>query len=163
MPDPALEPLASPTDVRPVILPVQRLGALVEVLLCSGLPSQLFLIAVLTGFGMPFQTKAGAFSPHFVFTLTLLDTAFVLGLIFFFLKAHRESPRQVLLGARPAAREAFLGATLIPVIFLWVFVILALILILAPQLEFRELLACTLRAIAEHEDHPLTDGVVWIT
>jgi membrane protease YdiL (CAAX protease family) len=135
VPDPALEPLASPTDVPPVILPVQRLGALVEVLLCSGLPSQLFLIAVLTGFGMPFQTTSGAFSPHFVFTLTLLDTAFVLGLIFFFLKAHRERAADVFLGGRRAWPEVVLGVALIPIVFLIVSVLLAIILLFAPQLH----------------------------
>jgi membrane protease YdiL (CAAX protease family) len=127
----AVEPQPAPVEARPAILPVQRLGALVEVLLCSGYPSQLFLIAVLTGFGMPLRTAAGDLSPRFVFTLSLLDTVFVIGLALFFLKAHRESARQVLLGARPA----FLGVTLIPVIFLWVFVILALILTFAPELH----------------------------
>ena len=130
-----MEPQPAPVEARPAILPVQRLGALVEVLLCSGYPSQLFLIAVLTGFGMPLRTAAGELSPRFVFTLSLLDTVFVIGLALFFLKAHRESPRRVLLGARPMLREAFLGVTLIPVIFLWVFVILAFILTFAPQLH----------------------------
>lgn len=129
------EPQAAPVEARPAILPVQRLGALVEVLLCSGFPSQLFLIAVLTGFGMELRTAAGDLSPRFVFTLSLLDTVFVIGLVMFFLKAHRESPRQVLLGARPVLREVFLGLSLIPLIFLWVFVILALILTYAPQLH----------------------------
>ena len=138
--DPAPEPLPPepqlvPVEARPAILPVQRLGAIVEVLLCSGFPTQLFLIAVLTGFGMPLRTAAGDLSPRFVFTISMLDTLFVVGLVVFFLKAHRESPRQVLFGTRPALREAFLGITLIPVIFLWVFVILALILVLAPQLH----------------------------
>jgi membrane protease YdiL (CAAX protease family) len=114
---------------------VQRLGALVEVLLCSGFPTQLFLIAVLTGFGMPLRTAAGDLSPRFVFTISMLDAIFVVGLVAFFLKAHRESAHDVLIGARPVLREAFLGITLIPVIFLWVFVILAMILVLAPQLH----------------------------
>ena len=130
-----MEPQPAAVGAPRAILPVQRLGALVEVLLCSGYPSQLFLIAVLTGFGMPLRTAAGDLSPRFVFTLSLLDTVFVIGLVLFFLKAHRESPRQVLLGARDLLREAFLGITLIPVIFLWVFVILALILTFAPQLH----------------------------
>ena len=130
-----LEPQPAPAEARLAILPVQRLGALVEVLLCSGFPSQLFLIAVLTGFGMQIRNAAGDLSPRFVFTLSLLDTVFVIGLVVFFLKAHRENPRQVLLGSRSAIREAFLGVTLIPLIFLWVFVILALILTFAPQLH----------------------------
>jgi len=138
--DPAPEPQApepqpTPVEARPAILPVQRLGAFVEVLLCSGFPTQLFLIAVLTGFGMPLRTAAGDLSPRFVFTISMLDTVFVIGLVLFFLKAHRESARQVLLGARPVLREAFLGVMLMPLIFLWVFLILALIITFAPQLH----------------------------
>jgi membrane protease YdiL (CAAX protease family) len=123
--DPAPEPQApepqpTPVEARPAILPVQRLGAFIEVLLCSGFPTQLFLIAVLT---------------RFVFTISMLDAVFVIGLVLFFLKAHRESARQVLLGARPVVREAFLGVMLMPLIFLWVFLILAAIITFAPQLH----------------------------
>jgi membrane protease YdiL (CAAX protease family) len=133
--DPAPEPQPIPVGEPPLILPVQRLGAFVEVLLCSGLPSQLFLIAVLTGFGMQLRTEAGELSPRFVFTLSLLDTAFVIGLVLFFLKAHRESARDVLLGRRALAREAILGIALLPLVFLGVFIILLLILAIAPHLH----------------------------
>jgi hypothetical protein len=36
-------------------------------------------------------------------------------------------------------------------------------LFLAPQLEFRDLLACTIHSLAEHEDAVLTNAVVWVT
>ena len=36
-------------------------------------------------------------------------------------------------------------------------------LFLAPQPEFRDLLAGTMRILAEREDHVLTDAVIWIT
>ena len=133
--DPAPEPQPLPADQRPIILPVQRLGALVEVLLCSGFPSQLFLISVLTGFGMPLRTESGDLSPPFVFTLSLLDTVFVIGLVLFFLRAHRESAREVLLGNRPVFREVLLGVALIPVMFVLVLLILLVIIGLAPQLH----------------------------
>jgi membrane protease YdiL (CAAX protease family) len=133
--DPAPEPLPVPAVSPPVILPVQRLGALVEVLLCSGFPSQLFLIAVLTGFGMPLRTAAGDLSPRFVFTLSMLDTVFVVGLVFFFLRAHREDARDVLLGQRRVWREALLGIALMPVVFLLVMVILGVILTFMPELH----------------------------
>lgn len=133
--DPAPELQPVPAGGRPIILPVQRLGAFVEVLLCSGFPSQLFLISVLAGFGMPLRTDSGDLSPPFVFTLSLLDTVFVIGLVLFFLRAHRESPRAVLLGDRSLIREAILGITLIPVVFLGVLLILLVILMLAPQLH----------------------------
>lgn len=131
--DPAPEP--SPAAVTPAILPVQRLGALVEVLLCSGFPSQLFLLAVLTGFGMPIRTGAGDLSPRFVFTLSLLDTLFVVGLVFFFLKAHHESPGAVLLGQKRVWREVFLGIALVPAIFILAALLLKGITTLAPELH----------------------------
>jgi membrane protease YdiL (CAAX protease family) len=131
----APEPAPVPAAPASSLLPVHRLGAVVEVLLCSGFPSQLFLIAVLTGFGMPFRTADGQLSPSFVFTLSLADTAIVVGLVFFFLNVHRESPRGVLLGTRPPGGEIVLGIVLVPVVFLAVVVILALVLTYAPQLH----------------------------
>jgi len=41
-------------------------------------------IADLTGLGMQFRTPAGDLSPAFVFTLSLADTAIVVGLVFLF-------------------------------------------------------------------------------
>ena len=104
-------------------------------LLCSGFPSQLFLISVLTGFGMPLRTESGDLSPPFVFTLSLLDTVFVIGLVLFFLRAHRERAREVLLGNRPVFREVLLGVALIPVMFVLVLLILLIIIGLAPELH----------------------------
>jgi membrane protease YdiL (CAAX protease family) len=134
--DPAASESGTVPAVPPTgILPVQRLGAVVEVLLCSGFPTQLLLIGILTGFGMSFKTVEGQLSPPFVFTLSLLDAAIVVGLVLFFLKAHRESPRAVLLGRRRAAPEIFLGVILLPVVFMLVVVVLALVLTYAPQLH----------------------------
>lgn len=134
------DPAASQSEPAPAAdipgtLPGQRLGAVIEVLLCSGFPSQLFLIAVLTGFGMPMRTSDGQLSPPFVFTLSLVDAVIVVGLVFLFLSAHGESARGVLLGARPPVREALLGVALIPVVFLFVVAVLSLVLAVAPQLH----------------------------
>ena len=124
-----------PDAEQPAVEPGQRLGAAAEVLLCSGFPSQLFLVGLLTALGMPLRTPEGQLSPPFIFTLSLADTAIVLGLVFLFLMAHRESPRRVLLGPRPPGREVLLGLVLIPVVFLFVVVVLAIILSVAPQLH----------------------------
>lgn len=134
------DPAASERDpiaatAGPGILPAQRLGAAIEVVLCSGFPSQLFLVAVLTSLGMSLRTSDGTLSPPFVFTLSLIDAAIVVGLVFLFLRAHRESPRAVLVGWRSPAREALLGVILIPVVFLFVVAMLAAVLALAPQLH----------------------------
>ena len=117
------------------ILPVQRLGAALEVLLCSGFPTQILLIAVLTGFGMRMHEEPGRLSPLFVFTVSLLDTALVLALISFFVRAHRESPHEIFVGRRRVGREAVLGLVLVPVLFMIVFAILALVMAFAPRLH----------------------------
>lgn len=117
------------------VLPLERLGAAVEVLLCSGFPSQLGLIMVLRGFGMRMQTADGHLSPPFVFTVSLLDAVIVVGLVFFFLRAHRESARAVLLGPRRPVREVLVGIALIPVVFILVVAVLASVLAAAPWLH----------------------------
>jgi membrane protease YdiL (CAAX protease family) len=117
------------------VLPLERVGAMVEVVICSGFPTQILLILVLRGFGMSMFDAEGRLSPPFVFTLSLVDAALVIGLVFFFLRAHRESARQVLVGERPIVREALVGIAVLPAIFLFVLLMLVLILKLAPQLH----------------------------
>ena len=113
----------------------QRLGAMAEIVLCSGFPTQVFLLTLMTGFGMRLHTADGKWSPVFVSVLSLLDTALVIGLIALFLASHRERPRDVLLGHRPPLREAVVGVVLVPIVFMIAVVALALLLLLAPQLH----------------------------
>lgn len=131
--EPVTEPPCLPVARR--LVPLERLGALMEVILCSGYPSQLLLILVLRGFGMQARTADGTYSPPFIFTLSLLDAALVVGLIVLFLRAHRESPRQVLLGTRPILREALVGVAILPLVFMLAIVMLAGILTFAPHLH----------------------------
>jgi membrane protease YdiL (CAAX protease family) len=131
-PEPEPQPILV---VPPRIFLSQRLGAFLEVAICSGFPTQIFILAVMTAFGMRLTTAEGQWSPLFVSTLSLLDTALVLGLVFIFLKAHRESPRDVLLGNRPIAREVLTGIAVLPIVFFAALLILALIFTLAPQLH----------------------------
>jgi membrane protease YdiL (CAAX protease family) len=134
--DPATEPLSFP-PVEPArrVRPAQRLGAALEILLCSGFPTQLLLLGALNGLGLRMQTADGHLSPTFVFTLSLADTAVVVALVFFLLNVHRESPRHALLGERPVLREVFVGIALIPVMLTVVVVVLALIFMFARQLH----------------------------
>jgi membrane protease YdiL (CAAX protease family) len=113
----------------------QRVGAAIEVILCSGFPTQLLLIGFLSSAGLRMQTDAGRLSSQFVFAVSLLDTAFVVGLILLFIRTHRESARALLIGHRPLIREALLGVILMPILFILVFIVLALILTYAPQLH----------------------------
>jgi membrane protease YdiL (CAAX protease family) len=113
----------------------ERLGALAEVVLCSGFPTQIVILAAMTGFGMRLDTAGGAWSPLFVATLSLLDTAMVIGLVLLFLRAHRESARDVLLGRGPVWREVVAGVALLPVVFVIAMVVLAVLILIAPQLH----------------------------
>ena len=112
-----------------------RLAALIEVVLCSGFPTQLLLILVLSSAGLRMRTETGDFSPPFVFSLSLLDAALVIGLVCFFIRSRGERIRDVLLGARPVLREAFLGVLLVPFVFLIVALILAIVLTYVPGLH----------------------------
>jgi uncharacterized protein len=129
------EPAPAPVEAPPRILPTERLGALAEVVLCSGFPTQLVLLAAMSGFGMRLQTTGGTWSPLFVATLSLLDTVLVIGLVFLFLRAHRERARDVLLGRRPVWREMLAGVALLPVVFMLALLVLALLITFAPQLH----------------------------
>jgi membrane protease YdiL (CAAX protease family) len=127
----AVEPAApldepSPT-ASPAILPIERAAAALEVILCSGFPTQIVIVTVLRTFGMRAQLADGQLSPSFVFTLTLADTLLLVGLVVFFFRAHRESAREQLFGKRPPAREIGFGIVLIPAsFFLATFVLLVL-------------------------------------
>jgi membrane protease YdiL (CAAX protease family) len=111
------------------------LGALAEVILVSGFPTQLFLLAVMTSLGMRMRTAEGHWSPLFISTLSLLDTALVVGLVWLFLGSHRENVRDVLLGRRSVRREALVGVALLPIVFLLAVIVLAIILLYAPDLH----------------------------
>ena len=116
-------------------LPIERAAAALEVLLCSGLPTQLVIITLLSTAGLRPTLADGRLSPSFVFTLTLLDTALLVGLIAFFLRAHRESFRDALFGSRPIWFESLVGVALIPASFLLVIVLLACLQLVAPGLR----------------------------
>ena len=133
MADPATDHDEAPA--APTVLPGDRLGAALEIVLCSGFPTQILLGGVLFALGMRVRTAEGQLSPAFVFTVSLLDTLLLAGLIVFFIKAHRESAREIFLGSRPVVREALIGLMLMPLLFIIVFVVLALVLTFAPSLH----------------------------
>ena len=121
------------TDVHPS--PVQRVVALLEVLLCSDYPTQAALGATFTALGYgPYATN-GELRVGYVVTLSLLDTAFLVGLMLFFLHAHGERPREVFLGPRPPAREASFGLPLVFVALAIAVAILATIQRYLPRLH----------------------------
>jgi membrane protease YdiL (CAAX protease family) len=129
------EQMSVPVEAPPGIQPAERLRALAEVVLCSGFPTQIVILTVMASFGMRLQTAGGSWSPLFVATLSMLDSAFVIALVFLFLRAHRERVRDVLLGQRPVWSEVLLGMTLLPFVFILALVVLATLITIAPQLH----------------------------
>ena len=134
MAPPSIDP---PLTATPVILPIERAAAALEVILCSGFPTQIVIITVLSLFGMKPHLADGRLSAPFVFTLTLLDTVLLVALVLFFMGSHRESPREQLLGPRPRplSREALVGLLLIPASFFVVICILLLVQLVMPSLR----------------------------
>jgi membrane protease YdiL (CAAX protease family) len=131
--EPAPEPHYIPVPRR--VLPIDRLAALAEVIICSGFPSQVVLIVILRGFGLHMTAADGRLSPPFVFTVSLLDAILVVTMVVFFLRVHHESPRQVLFGTRPLVREALLGIAILPAVFMAVMIVRLLLMKYAPQLH----------------------------
>lgn len=126
-------PITEPTPTR--VLGVERAAAALEVILCSGFPTQIVIITVLATFGMQPRLGDGRFNAPFIFALTLLDTALLVGLVCFFFRAHRESIREQLFGGRLLRREMLFGLLLIPASFAVVVFVLLVVQVLAPSLR----------------------------
>ena len=124
-----------PLELPPPTLPIERLGAAIEVFLCSGLPTQLLVFQVLTYFGMAARSADGGWSPAFIVSMALIDMVLVLLLIWGFLCAHGESLSRFVLGPRRPGREVLLGLAYIPAAFLLVVAVLAAILAIRPSLH----------------------------
>jgi membrane protease YdiL (CAAX protease family) len=121
--------------------------ALLEVLLLSGIPTQFLVSALLALGGLRFVD--GKLSLPLLAWLTVLDAVVLVGLALALLVAGGESPRTVLIGVRPVAREVLRGFTLLP----WIFVLLVatalLITLVAPGLVTHNPLAALATTRAE--------------
>lgn len=112
-----------------------RWSALAEVLICSGFPTQLFIITTLRLAGMQPHDASGGLSIAFFGALAGLDSILLIGLVLFFLRARGESPRALFLGTRPPLRESALGSLLVPIVFLFVALIVGGLRLIAPWLQ----------------------------
>lgn len=95
-----------------------RTVAFFEIIICSDYPTQIALATVFAAAGFRPFGAGHHLSVAYVVTLSLVDSVLLVGLILLFLYAHRERPRDVLLGGRPAAGELALGVPLIVAAFL---------------------------------------------
>jgi membrane protease YdiL (CAAX protease family) len=135
--DGAAEP--SPEIIEPpfqrAVLPIERAAAALEVILCSGFPTQILIITFMTLIGMKVRLPDGKLSPSFVFTLTLLDTLLLVALVVFFIRAHRESVRDQLFGRVRQWREVLFGLALIPASFFVIIAVLVIVQLIVPGLR----------------------------
>jgi membrane protease YdiL (CAAX protease family) len=113
----------------------ERMTALLEVILCSGYPTQIALGATFAAFGFRAESAPGTLNIGFVVALSLIDTVFLVGVIVLFLRAHGESPRDVFLGSAPVWREAQRGLPLTLVALTLAFVVMLGIQQVAPWLH----------------------------
>jgi uncharacterized protein len=113
---------------------LSRARAAVEVLICSGYPTQLLIIAVLGSLGVT-PAVDGRLSPTFIFAISALDTILLLSLIFFFLKQSNDSPRRVFLNHRSISPELQVGIALVPLIFVIVVGVQMTLRLVAPFLH----------------------------
>jgi membrane protease YdiL (CAAX protease family) len=111
-----------------------RLTAVLEVLICSDYPTQFALAATFAAFGFAPET-AGGLSLTYIVVLSLVDTAFLVGLILMFLRAHGENARELFFGGRPIRDEVKRGGRLIFVALLIAALAMLTLQALAPVLH----------------------------
>lgn len=126
---------APDAPARALVGRADRLASLIEVLLCSGFPTQLIVVAALAAVGLTPLASDGGLSLRFVTALSLIDTALLLGLIACFVAVRGDDPVQLFLGSRRVGRESVLGLLLVPVVLLTVAGLMLTIQALAPWLR----------------------------
>jgi len=130
---------ASSEPVLPARLPQPRWLAAVQVVLTCGIPSQIFAAALMMLIMRVDLTSSGLMdrltSLEFVATTQLIDTALIAIMIRVFLEMSGEDSRSVFLGRLPLFKETLRGLALVPVIFIGVASLVALIRYVAPWLH----------------------------
>jgi membrane protease YdiL (CAAX protease family) len=134
MPDSTPESLISPGDPEAIALR-DRVTAVLEILLCSSIPTQLAIGALLRAVGVRSADAAGHLSLTFVVALSLIDTALLIVMMILLMHAHGESARRTWMGSRSLLREAFVGLGTVPLVFVGVGLLLNAIRLAAPSLH----------------------------
>lgn len=131
--DVAHAPVETSFPSRRPIGPPPTIISLLQIVLCSGLPTQLLLQfgAMLLGLVGP----QGELSLSYAAWLLSVDAVLTVLLILFFLKLSGDLPSLVFFGYRPPALETVLGLLLLPVAFSIVLVTGLLVQRFAPSLH----------------------------
>lgn len=129
---------AAPPDIPAIDRPkpdnLTRGRAAAEVLICSGYPTQIAIVAALDAIGVTPMVN-GVLSPEFVFAMSTIDTIVLLALVFTFLNWSNERPSDVFFGWRPPGREVRVGILLVPALLALVALVQLGIRLLAPYLH----------------------------
>ncbi len=112
-----------------------RIVALGEVTLCSGFPTQIGLVLLLSVVGAAPLNAAGLLSLPYIVGLSLADAALILLLVWLLLRVHHERPVATFLGTRPAGTEMLLGVALVPAALLFAFIAFGVMEWVAPSLH----------------------------
>jgi membrane protease YdiL (CAAX protease family) len=113
----------------------QRLLAVLEVLLCSSLPTQVLIAAILGMLGVAPRTPTDQLSLTFVVVLSLTDTAVLIGLMVVLARAHGDSAWLLWRGNRPLRGELVRGLLLVPAAVLMVGALINSVRLVAPWLH----------------------------
>lgn len=113
----------------------ERAVALLEVILCSDVPTQIALGATFAAFGFYPMSADGSLRITYITLLSLLDTLFLVGLMIFFLRTHGESPADLFLGRAPIGPEIRRGLPLTFMALLIAVVVMLALQQLAPWLH----------------------------
>ena len=117
---------------------LNRLVAVLEILLCSSVPTQLALAGALRVAGFPAFGSGGQLSLIFVLILSVGDTLLLAALMVIITRSHGESVRELWIGRGPIKPEVVRGVLLIPAVFLMVVVLLNVLRLVAPWLHYVE-------------------------
>ena len=109
--------------------------ALIEVFLCSGVPTQFSLGIILVLMGWSPTDPDGSLSLVYVCTLALTDMVLLIGLMIWLMRLHGESISRLWLGSRSIMTEIFLGLLWIPLLLLAVATLLYIIRTMIPELH----------------------------
>jgi membrane protease YdiL (CAAX protease family) len=88
----------------------------VEILLCSGYPTQILVSYVLIVAGVPPANPDESLSATFIVALSFLDTIVLLSLVVLFIRRRGQRARDVFFGSTRALRELAAGALSVPIV-----------------------------------------------
>src|SRR5688572_4560916 len=131
-PSTAIPSNPGPADAR--TRGAERAAAAMEVVACSGVPTQLLIAPLIVAAGWAPVPVDGP-TLALVAPLLLIDTAVLVAMMVFFTRLRGQSVQALWLGSRPKVREALTGMALVPLVFLSVVVLLNLLRVLAPALR----------------------------